>query len=81
MKERILLYIWRLYLPKEEVEKRAKDLVAKEIAYYVRNTTGGGVLPLTFWEKVKILGLLLVMITVALLFYLVIFLYPPPTGP
>ena len=55
--------------------------MAKEIAYYVRNTTGGGVLPMTFWEKVKIFGLLLVMITFALLFYLMIFLYPPPARP
>ncbi len=81
MKERILLFVWRLYLPKEEIEKRARDLVAKEIAYYVRNTTGGGVLPMTFWEKVKIFGLLLVMITFALLFYLMILLYPPPARP
>lgn len=80
MKERILLYIWKLYLPREEVEKRARDLVAKEIAYYVKNTTGGGVLPLTFWEKVKILGLLLVMISFSLLFYFVIFSYSYPAG-
>ena len=81
MKERILLYIWKLYLPKEEVEKRAKDLVAREIAYYVRNTTGGGVLPLTLWEKVRILGLLLVMIVLSLLFYLVILFPPHPANP
>jgi len=81
MKERVLLYIWRLYLPKEEVEKRARDLVVRQLDYYVRNTTAGGVLPLTFWEKVKIIGLLLVMITLSLLFYLAIFLNPHPAHP
>jgi len=71
MKAQIMYFFWKLFLPKDEVEKKAKDLVAKEIDYRIRKTSPGGVY-ITFKQKVVIFFLLVLAIGVSFAYFMLI---------
>lgn len=68
--ERLYVFIWRLFLPREEIEKRQKLLTSRRLEYFIRHTSPGGILPFTFLEKLKIAGLILLLMSLSLLVYL-----------
>ena len=76
MMDKIKVFIWKLYLSKEKLEERQKKLVAGKLYFYVKNTSPGGILPFTLWQKVKFFSLLLLLILFSLVFWLMIFFYP-----
>lgn len=71
LKAKILRFLWKLYLSDEEVEKRAKNHVVKQIEYYIRNTSPTGIY-ITFKEKTKIIIFLTIMIFISSLYFLLI---------
>lgn len=72
MKERILVFIWKFFISEEELKKRKQKLITEKLAYYVRATSPGGILPPTFWEKVKIALFLILMVGISFLFFMLI---------
>lgn len=59
----------------QETEKK-KQYFTKKLFYYISHMNPGGIEPLTFWEKVKIIGFLLLLMGVSLgLFLLLVFSY------
>ena len=64
---------WNVRLPRkprrsiEDVERRKAELVARKLAYHLEHTTAGGTPPLTFWQKVQVLGMFAVLFGLILL--------------
>ncbi|MCL4353460.1 hypothetical protein M1615_03290 [Patescibacteria group bacterium] len=71
MKEQLLIYFWKFFLPAEKIEEKKKELLIKKIKYHVEHTSGGGIF-FTFWEKIKILGFVgfLILISFSIFFLL-----------
>ncbi len=72
MKEQVLIFIWQFFLSEEELKKRKQSLITQKLAYYVKATSPGGILPPTFWEKIKIAGFLIIMIGISFLISILI---------
>jgi len=68
-------------LPKEEIERRKKGLVTKKLNYFVEKTSPGGIPPMTFWEKVKFMGFIVLFILVSVVMYIAIIFIPPSRVP
>jgi hypothetical protein len=71
LKAKILVFIWKLYLPEEEVKKRINNHVAREIDYYIKHTSPTGIY-ITFKEKIKIVTFLIIMVGLSSLYFLMI---------
>lgn len=57
--------------PDKETEKK-KEYFTKKLLYYISHMNPGGIEPLTFWEKVKIIGFIVILMGVSLGFFLLL---------
>lgn len=74
MREQVLVFIGKFFLSDEDLKKRKQKLTTKKLAYYVRATSPGGILPPTVWEKIKIAGFLILTTGISsLIFMLIVF--------
>jgi len=75
--ERLYLFFWRFFLPKEEIERRKKGLVTKKLTYFVEKTSPGGIPPMTTWEKLKFTGFIILFLIISVIMFIAIIFIPP----
>jgi len=73
--EKLLNFIWRLILSPQERRLKTREYLYRKIHYYVKNTSPGGLPPWTFWEKVKIIGTVILMLGITFLIFLMLAFY------
>jgi hypothetical protein len=67
MKDRLLLWWWQARLPAAEVERRRSELRARKFAYHLQHTSALGTPPLSFKERLQIIGLFAILFSFVLL--------------
>lgn len=75
--EKLRLFIWELLYPPERQAEKKREFIAKRLWKLIKGGTGGGLTALTFWEKVKIGIILLILMGITAGLYLALIFASP----